>query len=354
MSKFDWLIELLQGNLDSAEKQLAEISTLKRIDVLNLLAIKLLRREYTAVINIAEKTIGDKPNIHDERIAKILEYRLAASILSGDDNRVLDSLRKFRVKIFMISMFPILLYRINSWYDFLDEQKIFYIHRQISKGEFNELPLSKSVIALLTAYLKSGNPDKMEIDARRELISYIAALMAHTPLAREALSLLNREFANDLDYNILVARGKIFFLLNNPVKALSEFNKAITFVSEKKILLEALVNISQIYAMYGEYRLALDYARRALLIRQDPIARLVRGGILLNMGRFNEAILAFKALLRIENRKIKLFALLGLAECYVAKGNFRAAFDAVWKAYMLDRSSDIVSLYVHVLRNALS
>ena len=351
MSALDWLIDLLQEDFGAAEKKLMEIRMPRRDRILNVLAIKLLRKDYEDLIRIAEESLGESPNIHNDVTAKILEYRLIASILINDLQRVLDSLRKLRTKIFILPTPPTLFQRIGDWCDLLDEQKVFFVRRQILGRTIVDLPLSKSTIAFLSLYLRENLNISLQQNIKREFISYVAALMAHTPQASYALKLLSLKNIGEDDYNTLVARGKVFFALNQTAKALSEFNRAILLIKEKRGGLEALVNISQIYAMYGEYKLALEYVKRALLIRQDPLARLTRGIVLLNMGRFDEAILAFKALLRIESKRLKLLALLGLSECYVAKRNFRAAFDVAWRAYMLDQTDEIVGLYAYVLKN---
>lgn len=353
MQKLDWFLSMLQGDFNSAEEGVSkEVVTSGGIKILNLLAIKLLKGDYEGVMRVSEKALEGKPNIYDEVLIKILEYRLAASILTKDFHKMLDVLRRIRTRIFAISPAPALLCKINSWYEILNMRKVLNLRRQILRDQLEEPPLSKFALALLTKFFKDEGLGGLDPSAKRELVSYVAALMAHTPFAKDALVELKRHSGGEIDHNVLIAKGKILFLLEKPMRALGAFIRALNLPGEKKDKFEALVNISQIYALHGEYRLALEYVKQALLINQDPTARLLRGEILLNMGYYEEASLAFKALVQVNDKRIRVPALLGLSECYIAKGDFKAAFDIIWRAYML-YPNELVRIYADVLKRCM-
>ena len=353
MQKLDWLLDLLQGDLDSAEKKVTDtVPTLEKDSVLNLLAIKLLKRDYEGIISVSERFLEDQLDIYDENNVKILEYRLVASILVNDFTKILDTLRRIRTKILIISPVSTLAHKIGSWYELLSEQRVTNLRRQIVQDYLKEEPFSKFALALITKLLRNDRLSGLDPVIRQELVSYLIALMAHTPFAKEALAKLRQYSTGENDYNLLTAKGKVLFFLNKPTVALGLFTKAVALAGDMKDKFEALINISQIYALYGEFKLALEYVKQALLIRQDPVARLLRGAILLNIGSYDEASLAFRALIQVRDKKIKLLALFGLSECYIAKGNFRAAFDSIWKAYML-YPNELVRIYANVLKRCI-
>ncbi len=353
-NNIDWFLDLLNKELDSAETKLRlQIKPHDINSILNLLAVYLLKHDYNGILITTEEILRQSARIPTESLIKIIEYRVIADLALGNYDRIVGALDLVRRQILTFFIdFKQLLHN-PSIRDLLDEQVILYLKRRYTVAPlYHEIyEFSKTFqLALYDAYKQDCFID-LQSSEKLRMYSYLSIFLAKLSLKEAAKKCINIAKEIKDSYISRVAAGTVWFLLNNFDHAFDELNYALAnYTDVKNRGIEAKINIAQLYALEGEYKIALNYITEALRVYPDPLARLVRGKILLELQRFNEAVLAFRALLNTTNKNIRTVALLNLAVCYILKKKYKKAFDCLWSAYMLNPTNEYISMLTKTLK----
>lgn len=354
MDTVDWFLDLLDGRYSDAEEKLRiDTAKLSPSLIINRLAISLLQRDYRAILSITDRVLENMNSVSMESLIKILEYRILSDVALNkphDVIRCLDILRK-QILTFFIDYTHITY--ILTIYDLLDEQAQLYL-RRIGTEHYSYTDIyefSKVFCVSMFKAHRSGFFDVLPENDLMRALSYLSIFLTKVGRKNAAYKCLNRAFNISDGYIYRVASSRVRFMTNSINKAFSDLNHALQFAEKDKLRgIEAKINIAQLYALEGEYSTALRYISDALRIYPEPLARLIRGIILLHLGRLNEAIVAFKALVHTNNIKIKINALINLAVCFLLRKNHKKAFDCLWSAYMLDPNNDYVSILTRTIK----
>lgn len=355
MKPLDIILSLLRKSEDELQAMSREITEKAQLvdkeNILNILAVNLINKNLEAIISVTDAVISRGIlREFDDTALKIVEYRLLALSFIKDYRRVLETLRLIKNRILYLSVFPYPFLYLNSLNELLDEQKLLFIKRQtVNVSHLRRAPISGIVI--LSLYRNFDKSVVLSPNEKSELFAYMGVLLSYTSRGDIGRKLIDFALSLKDGYITRVASGVSYYLLNNYRRAFNEFMVAIKRMEKNSRSVEALVNLSQLFLLTGEYSIALNYITNAIKRNPDAFSRFIRGLILLNLERINEAILAFKALLGTKEKEIRIHALLGLAECYLLLKNYKKAFEMVWKAHMLNPSDRIVSLYAEVLKN---
>ncbi len=350
MDDLDWLLDLLAGDLDSAERKLGNANTCS--SVLNLLAIKLLKHDYQDIIRITDKFLISCKDVDDTGI-KLLEYRILGDIALRRPEDIIWCLSMLRIPLLIFHVGHHLPLALLSFNQLLDERLSIFLRRKYGSPTVPVwiCPLSRAVCFALYYAFRNGLFDELTRDQKYILTPYLSIVFASISRLSDAVNSLKNVINVSDGYMPRAALGKIYFLMDNPTRSFTELQYALAFAERDRMKgFEARVNLAQLYMLQGDYRLALDLITSALRIKPSPFARLVRGEILLNMGRLNEATIAFKALINTTNKFLRIRALINLSICYLEKKNPKQAFNYLWTAYMLDPNDEYIKLIATLLK----
>ena len=353
MCSIDWFLNLLEGDLESAEREILKDVDMKDArSLVNLLAVKLLKNKYRDVIRLTNEYLVDDIVVDDNAI-RVMEYRILADISLGDIEDIVRCLYMVRIPLltFNVDYYPV--FAISTINQLLDEQTTIFFRRRYRSvsNTIKLVPFSNIVcVALYNAY-KESKFDKLPPPRRALMLALLSVVYSSIPRQHTAILFAKKAVEIHDGYIQRTALGKIYLALNNLNKAFNELQRALNYSTTDKLgAYEARINLAQLYLIRGDYSLALDMITRALRIRQDPISRLIRGEALLNLGKLNEAIVAFKALANVNDKQIKIRALLNLSICYFEKKSYRRAFDYLWMAHMLDPNNKYISLLANIMK----
>ncbi len=356
MLDMEWLLYMLSGNLELAERTLESKHRGDPRTLVNLAAIKFAQKKFEDVIRVTESAFQKPGKLPAEILRKIVEYRVLAAIALERPTEVIRALRLVRTNLLIFLTRHSLVVLLSSIYDLLSEQVLTLIRRLRHGGPSPRriAPLSHIVCAAVYNAWRSGFFDALDEDILAEALAYASVLLIPISRTGDAKSCIMRALSIRDSYVTRTAAGKYFFIVGNLERSLKELTRAIELSADDELKgFEAKANIAQIYAMRGDYKVALEYVTDALKTLRDPIVRLIRGEILMQMGALDQAILAFRALLSSENREIRIDALLNLAVCLLEKNLTSKAFEYLWKAYMLDPSNSMISMLAQTVRGLI-
>lgn len=353
MKLLEWLLHLLEGNLDNAHSMLMRENMRDPANIINLLAISFLKKDFDQIKEISQVIFEKKRNFGEESILRILEYRILADIATSDAADLLNSLRFIRPKLlmFIAKMAPPIV--ISSVKDLLNEQTLMLLRRlrQITIEDYDPYAISGIVCKAVLEAMQNGFFDKLDKKEQAEALAYAAMLLLSISKVDIARKILKRSLSLHEFYVNRCALGKLYFVMGNLAQSFSELNYALNFSgSDRYKGFEAKTNIAQLYAIQGEYKMALRYIVDALRIRQDPFVRMIRGEILMNLGRYKDAIYAFKAVLSSQTERLKTYTLINLAICYLERKALKKAFDSLWKALLLNPKNENLMLITKTIK----
>ncbi|MEX0568985.1 MAG: tetratricopeptide repeat protein, partial [Candidatus Njordarchaeota archaeon] len=262
MKSLDWLLHLLEGNLDTAQDILAGESIKDQANVMNLLAVNFLKRNFDKIKKISKETLKRRKDIREDFLVKVLEYRILADIATDDVEDLLSSFRFLRPKLlmFIARMAPTIV--VSSVQDLLNEQTLILLRRlrQNIIEDYDPYTISRVVCKAILEVAQNGFFDRLNKEERAEALAYASMLLLVISKVNVAKALLKRSLSLHESYINRCALGKLYFVIGNFAQAFSELNYALTLAETDKYKgFEARTNIAQLYAIQGDYKMALKY-----------------------------------------------------------------------------------------------
>ncbi len=180
----------------------------------------------------------------------------------------------------------------------------------------------------------------------RGILAIFAASINRFKEAREFLDAAKNE---NSDFEVILLRGKIKFILGDLNGAYRDFIDALKVNKEKSKQFIPLANLSVIYLVSGDYDRAIDRINEALKIRADCyICWYIRALILLNSENWRAAEQAFKAILEWRREDPRIWFGLGLTK--IARGKVLDGIEAIIRAIKLDPMNDNYVFYLNLAR----
>ncbi len=178
------------------------------------------------------------------------------------------------------------------------------------------------------------------------VLAIIAASINRFKEAKEFLKKTQEESSN---FEVMLLRGKIKYILGDLNGAYREFLEILKLTKEKSKQFIPLANLSVIYLVSGEYEKALEKINEALKIKADCyLCWYIRALILLNSEEWRAAEQAFKAILEWRRDDPRVWFNLGLAK--IARGKALDGIEAILRAIKLDPMNDGYSFYLNLAR----
>jgi len=351
MNDIEWFLDILDNDLEDAEKKLFNETKKSPQSIINLLAIRFLRKDYSGILALTDEVFGRK-DIPFSVLTKILEYRIIASIYLKKPAEILKSLNALRTQLLIFYVEDIPPAIIASIKQLLEDPTIVFLRRYHSMTKHSSVsPLTKIVSIMIHKACQDSLFENLPPVEKSQAYALSSILMPSILRTSDAIKYLDRAIRLQDGYIPRAAAGKIYFIIGNPSRAFNELNYALKFSDDDPLKgYEAKVNLAQLYSLQGDYKTALKYITDALRIRQEPIARLIRGEILLNLGELDAAIVAFRALVNIGDSRILLRTLINLAACLLEKNNVRKAFDYLWKAHLMVPDNEYIGMLASALK----